>query len=828
MLGPFHKVHHPATEDPSPEPRSVFAAAAATDDDDTPDPLDAPPYQHPYFSRAATDGSRPRVEGGVRHPPLHGRDPGVVAGDDGAMARVGGGAVGDANGPAAAAVLGPRVRSAVQRLVERFLSASAATEEKKADVAEYCVRRVLSQRWAVLYFLLAVSGTGSLTPLPEVDAALSASGIQKVTEATVKLKPGRSEFESFGGKTEARGKAKLSSDLYYSASLFKQGLSEKVILRDMLFVFQGIDGQFVKFNKETSTYAVTADSLPSSAVECVLNMAELGFLYRRINEFQTEASRAKGLILQSFSSGIQRELNNYFNLISVLENDCEIDNDGTRAETGSGGDGTMAPKFFEKGLSLKRLSVWIMEPLLCLRFISVLIDACRDLKGGALISGVHCYAEYGDSKIQQFTDQLLCDVTVPFYNTLRKWIFEGELEDPFGEFFVVADASPSEDNIWRSQYSIQYDMVPTFMTKASAKKCFLIGKSLNFLRQSCDSEEFAVQHSSQIHEAKGLNYSDQESFDELIQTAYNDISRSVLDILFDRYSLMDHFLALKKYLLLGQGDLIQNLMEKLGTDLSKSAHLILRHNLTGVLEASIRSSNAQFEQPDIIRRLDVRLLELSDGDSGWDVFSLDYHVDSPISTVKLFTFLWRLKRIEHTLAQSWRRMATEAGQLRLHRGLQSHFHQSSVVLSQMIHFIFQLQYFILFELIAAHNKYLNKITSNGLLSSSSSGEDGNVAGQLTLLFERILAFQESQTELLDSVLGETDSRPLVLNYSNLLMGESRKPTSPAEANERLQDLGQSFRDELEDLIRTLKKHRDASLAGLGDRLDYNFFYSNAA
>ena len=47
----------------------------------------------------------------------------------------------------------------------------------------------------------------------------------------------------------------------------------------------------------------------------------------------------------------------------------------------------------------------------------------------------------------------------------------------------------------------------------------------------------------------------------------------------------------------------------------------------------MRATNAQFEAMDILNRLDVRLLDLSPGDKGWDVFSLHYHVDGPISTV---------------------------------------------------------------------------------------------------------------------------------------------------------------------------------------------------
>ena len=35
-----------------------------------------------------------------------------------------------------------------------------------------------------------------------------------------------------------------------------------------------------------------------------------------------------------------------------------------------------------------------------------------------------------------------------------------------------------------------------------------------------------------------------------------------------------------------------------------------RHNLTGVIETAIRASNANYDHPDVISRLDVRLLEV--------------------------------------------------------------------------------------------------------------------------------------------------------------------------------------------------------------------------
>ena len=89
--------------------------------------------------------------------------------------------------------------------------------------------------------------------------------------------------------------------------------------------------------------------------------------------------------------------------------------------------------------------------------------------------------------------------------------------------------------------------------------------------------------------------------------------------------------------------------------------------MTATLETAIRQSSAQNDPPDVVRRLDARMLEYSHGEIGWDVFTLEYKVDAPIDTVldsgamvkylKLFNHLWKIKRIESTLSKGWMRIA---------------------------------------------------------------------------------------------------------------------------------------------------------------------------
>lgn len=46
-------------------------------------------------------------------------------------------------------------------------------------------------------------------------------------------------------------------------------------------------------------------------------------------------------------------------------------------------------------------------------------------------------------------------------------------------------------------------------------------------------------------------------------------------------------------------------------ELARAATTLYQHNLTGILETAVRATNAQFDSPDILKRLDVRLLEVS-------------------------------------------------------------------------------------------------------------------------------------------------------------------------------------------------------------------------
>ncbi|KAL2807660.1 Spc98 family-domain-containing protein [Aspergillus granulosus] len=526
---------------------------------------------------------------------------------------------------------------------------------------------------------------------------------------------------------------------------------ESSLLRDLPFNLQGLSSSDLQF-MSASTLKLPP-GLPLPMVSLLNTLAEPCLLYRGLSTF-VEGSGG-GLISQSLRAALANELRSYLGLVATLEGEIR------RALAAP--DEPNGPK---SAVTLKRCVVWTRDATMALRLMSLIVEEAQSKRGGQLISLIHGFStSHGDPFVCNFAEKLLAHVTRPFYDMLRLWIYDGELSDPYKEFFVVEpELRPSTDprrlatSVWEDKYTLENDMVPSIITQDFAKKVFLIGKSLNFIRYGCGDSGWVEAYSKET--SKELRYGDTASLETSIDEAYKATMARLIHLMDDKFKLFDHLHALKKYLLLGQGDFIALLMESLASNLDRPANSQYRHTLTAQLEHAIRASNAQYDSPDVLRRLDARMLELSHGEIGWDCFTLEYKIDAPVDVVitpwgstqylKVFNFLWRVKRVEFSLGSTWRRCMTGArGVLgSVDDKVGADWKRARCVIAEMIHFVSQLQYYILFEviesswdqlqasiskpgctlddLIEAHTNYLNSITHKGLLGSSTSSKSSSV------------------------------------------------------------------------------------------------------
>ncbi|KAG2118763.1 gamma-tubulin complex, component 3 [Suillus discolor] len=690
---------------------------------------------------------------------------------------------------------------------------------------------------------------------------------------------------------QPKGNSKAEILREYRARTGRRHLPEHLLLRDTLYLLQGISGKYVHLslsdNGAQPKLVFVEDSkyiIPPSTKSLVHRLSEVGHLYARIAAFvNTQDRPSVGMIEQSLCHHLQTLLTEYYRLIAVLESQMgNTSNSAPGAQSDAVGE--------ETGLTLKRLDVWITEWRLRMRMMSVCVEGAHDAQGGALVNLIHSYTDNGDPFVRKFTDQLLEEVSTPFFNTLHKWLFSGELYDPHSEFFVSVDPSlahlqglhPSslaggidafgEDSVsadrgdgggglrvWEAKYRFRKEMLPMFVGENFGRKIFSTGKSLNFIRYSCHDSDWVATREKMSNTGGILKYSDIAGLERSIDSAYNTASARLFEVFTEKFRLLDHLSALKHYLLLGYGDFAEQLMESLGPSLARPANTLYRHNLTATLETAIRTSSAQNDPPDVLRRLDARMLEYTHGELGWDVFALEYKVDAPLDTLldpgslekykRVFAHLWAMKRVEGALSSGWMRVAG-AGRVRGRlEELEYDWHQIRITTSEMIHFIRQMQAYTQLEVIEcswkalmeffarregdldamidAHQSYLDCMVKKVLLISSKAGREESLLTQIREVFSTILQFREAIDNFYNYALAESARLDQARDAAR---GVYTAPTSLAhtqslsQIRKLLREYSTAFSERMQTIVQALQSHPDLDCRFLGIRLSFSEFY----
>ena len=111
-------------------------------------------------------------------------------------------------------------------------------------------------------------------------------------------------------------------------------------------------------------------------------------------------------------------------------------------------------------------------------------------KGGALLNVIYrLMINSSDKSIRDLFEFLLEKSAQPYFQILRKWIFQGILEDPFNEFIVKENKNYSKENIekdfndqyWQERFTYKDEMIPIFLAKHK-EKILHSGKYLHVIR----------------------------------------------------------------------------------------------------------------------------------------------------------------------------------------------------------------------------------------------------------------------------------------------------------------------------------------------------------
>jgi len=76
-------------------------------------------------------------------------------------------------------------------------------------------------------------------------------------------------------------------------------------------------------------------------------------------------------------------------------------------------------------LNLRKLYLWVQEPLERMKWLAIIIDAVQNLKGGAICSAINSYVLNGSPSTKQFISKILKEVSAPILTLIKCWMIEG-------------------------------------------------------------------------------------------------------------------------------------------------------------------------------------------------------------------------------------------------------------------------------------------------------------------------------------------------------------------------------------------------------------------
>jgi gamma-tubulin complex component 3 len=625
------------------------------------------------------------------------------------------------------------------------------------------------------------------------------------------------------------------------------------IVRELLFVFQGIESNCIRYQKETNSFELDPRlEFDKSEREMVLRLCEMGVLYNKIKEFlDKHIIQILGLVSHALAYAIREELNEYYRFITTLESMRD-----TGFQSGN-------------GLSFKSIYLWTLEPMECLKWILVLCDICKQLKGGQILSALFSYTIHGCPEIQVLVTRLLTKSLSPFMRFLEFWIYKGELVDPMEEFFIQASKQKLEsEKIWSDKYKLRSDLVPNFISRATAEEILKAGKTKHFLRTFIQGPQWHltvefinVENLISFKFMEGLKF---RALENWVSTVTRECNSKLKDVIIKDYDFFEHCRMIKNFLLLGKGDFINALLEPMQEVLESAATKIFKHNLVSLLDSTKGQSSFSGYNKDYLDRVGIFLFDPSIGSRGWDIFSLNYEIEAPLNTIfdsesmrfyhEFFNLVWRIKNLISSLNNYSKTHRRHFLQQTLPEELLEKVKKCNFIRHQMLHFLNTFLSYVMLEvvetewstflqvvrdaasfddIIYSHREFIASVQSKVLLRDKAN----QLYVELVKLLGTIENFNKTQSvvfnNLEDKFQSDNASEYMDEEGSYDGRGEDHLGRAGDFTTERSRDLikkndrlilslWKTFREGLDSFLEHLEK--DQKLKTLSFRLDFNEFY----
>ncbi|KAI9678324.1 MAG: hypothetical protein M1817_006270 [Caeruleum heppii] len=396
---------------------------------------------------------------------------------------------------------------------------------------------------------------------------------------------------------------------------------EAAILNDLLFVYMGFEGQYIRFvdaynpAEEKDRLAGPAfrilPGLDPSLRDLTTTMLKMATHYGAVEAFVEVQSREEfGAVNHALCAAIRKLLKDYLILIAQLEHQFLTNSTFTLHVLHLHTMPTSHILFQLYALAheiLRKNSMIEDDPedeADDLDDVENLIEALREggdlapgnipgkriCKGGRVLGLLtrRLASMSGDPAARTLLTKLLREASRPYMTMLNEWLHHGGIRDPHAEFLVKEQKSIRReklkedyiDEYWEKRYTVRENDVPPQLEGVRGK-VLLAGKYLNVVRE-CGGVDISK-------EVKDVPKTfDDPRFLDNVNAAYAYANRSLLNLLLTTHVLPARLRSLKHYFFLDRSDFFSYFLELGTSELKKPVKAVNIGKLQSLLDLVLR------------------------------------------------------------------------------------------------------------------------------------------------------------------------------------------------------------------------------------------------
>ncbi|KAG8243615.1 Gamma-tubulin complex component 2 [Homalodisca vitripennis] len=404
---------------------------------------------------------------------------------------------------------------------------------------------------------------------------------------------------------------------------------ENILLDDLLSVLEGFQGKYIVAQRVTSSYSprtfIVADSIEPTLRHLVQQILPLASDHSIVIRFIQEKRQLKwGRVNQALASAMNSFISDY----TLSEDDydrrvefCELvmrkcdDNRDFLTNILFSDEATF---FLNGNVNRHNCRYWASEnPHWITESHSQQPQKLNqdgapphygrqsEAIGGQTLTILHEETMHyiTDNNAQKLCMFLIGEASIPYFESLQRWLHKGIVFDPYMEFLIMdnveeeADANKVtglySDSYWSKRYTICNKNVPVFLNVVQ-EIILRTGRYLNVVRQCSEttrsSADFAVPPVEKlVYTLHG------EQYLPIIEKAYQFASSTLLDLLLTKYDIINRIKSLKRYFLMEQGDFIVQLLDLCEEELVKPISEVVPSRLQSLFELALRTSTGKHD-----------------------------------------------------------------------------------------------------------------------------------------------------------------------------------------------------------------------------------------